>query len=507
MAFLRVKCDLEGDVRRFCLDEPLVFVELKKHLETIYDMGELVIRYKDDEDDLVTVAAEADLLEARNLFDKDALFRFKLFKKEPLKAEKKEKKEKQEKKVKKEKQEKQEKQEKKEKLCDETSTPKDETGNQLQLIRLLSQFKDANKAQWKEVKQVSKEALKQVSKEALKTWKASSQASAQASSQAPAQAPAQAEKLGNPVKAMARFVSHVTLPEGEKLPAGAPVTKVWRVRNDSPRPWPPGPIELVYVSGKAADRLSAEHAYPVEIHSLPPGQETDLSVEITTPTKPGLYQAFWRLRGPKGNKFGQRLSCSVLVKDNDDVVVSESDTSFDTDSDGVVSEIENEDDSDGFVDVGDKFEKSEPSGKKCKWVEQLAVLKEAGFDDAKLGMKMLKKCKGDVAKAAKKLAKKNLKKATKAAKKLEDMAIKQAKYSPGAKTDKVADKVAAADVAPVEMADKVVPAQVETTTEAKPPVWAPVEVIESYEDIVNQHRLTVLRQAAIDELSKGLAQV
>eukprot|EP00242_Pyramimonas_sp_CCMP2087_P015454 CAMPEP_0198199168 /NCGR_PEP_ID=MMETSP1445-20131203/2493_1 /TAXON_ID=36898 /ORGANISM="Pyramimonas sp., Strain CCMP2087" /LENGTH=54 /DNA_ID=CAMNT_0043868923 /DNA_START=136 /DNA_END=296 /DNA_ORIENTATION=+ len=54
MAFLRVKCDLQGDIRRFCLDEPLLFVELKKHLETIYDMGELVIKYKDDEDDLVT---------------------------------------------------------------------------------------------------------------------------------------------------------------------------------------------------------------------------------------------------------------------------------------------------------------------------------------------------------------------------------------------------------------------------------------------------------------------
>eukprot|EP00959_Pyramimonas_sp_CCMP1952_P246579 5153602-Pyramimonas_sp.AAC.2 len=41
MAFVRVKCDLEGDIRRFSLEEPLVFDELKKHLETIYVKGEL----------------------------------------------------------------------------------------------------------------------------------------------------------------------------------------------------------------------------------------------------------------------------------------------------------------------------------------------------------------------------------------------------------------------------------------------------------------------------------
>ena len=44
MAFVRVKCDLEGDIRRFSLEEPVAFHELKKHLETIYEMGELVIK-------------------------------------------------------------------------------------------------------------------------------------------------------------------------------------------------------------------------------------------------------------------------------------------------------------------------------------------------------------------------------------------------------------------------------------------------------------------------------
>uniref|UniRef100_A0A7S0MRM9 PB1 domain-containing protein n=1 Tax=Pyramimonas obovata TaxID=1411642 RepID=A0A7S0MRM9_9CHLO len=367
MAFVRVKCDLEGDIRRFSLEEPLAYDELKKHLETIYEMGELVIKYKDDEDDLVTIASERDLVEARTCVQ-DSFWRLKLFVKEPSKKEK------------------------KEKRPEETVTKGDP-------LWLLKQYKKAQKAQWKEVKQVNKEVLN------MKPWKA------------------QSEKQGNPVKQMARFVDHVTLQEGEKIPAGERCTKTWRVRNDSPRAWPDGPIELVYVSGKASDRLTPQDAYPVEA-KLAPGEETELSVEITAPTAPGLYQGFWRLRGPKGCKFGQRLGCSVLVKD-DEAVISDSDHDS-SEEDVVASEDE---DSDGFVDLGSSNDEQQPIPND-KWAKELAALRQAGFDNDKLSLKMLKKCNGNVAKVAKKLAKKNLKcvkKVTKTVKKLEDLTLKQAK--------------------------------------------------------------------------------
>eukprot|EP00959_Pyramimonas_sp_CCMP1952_P080988 1692074-Pyramimonas_sp.AAC.1 len=97
---------------------------------------------------------------------------------------------------------------------------------------------------------------------------------------------------------------------------------------------------------------------------------------------------------------------------------------------------ENED-SDGFVDLGSD---GQPISHE-KWLKELAALKQAGFDNDKLSVKMLKKCNGDVAKVAKKLAKKNLKcvkKVTKTVKKLEDLTIKQAKLfaSPNASSDK-----------------------------------------------------------------------
>lgn len=394
MAF-RVKCDLDGDIRRFSQDEPLVYADLKKHLADVYEKGDLVIKYQDDEGDLVTIANERDLLEARACVP-DSFWRFKLFVKEASSHIK------------------------KEQHLMESDIKGDalEPMSQLKLhekMWLLKQYKKASKAQWKEAKQANKDAL------LLKPWRT------------------QGDKPGNPVKQMARFVDHVTLQEGEKIPAGERCTKTWRVRNDSPRAWPEGPIQLVYVSGNAADRLSPEETYPVEA-KLAPGEETLLSVDITAPSAPGLYQGFWRLRGPKGCKFGQRLGCSILVN-ADEVVISDSDPDSSSDPDLVDT-----DDSDGFVDLGSETEKTvarEP-GRRTKWAKELAALKQAGFDNEGLSLKMLKKCDGNVAKAAKKLAKKNLKcvkKVTKTVKKLEDLTIKQAKLfaspsGPGCASDK-----------------------------------------------------------------------
>lgn len=362
MAFVRVKCDLEGDFRRFSLEGPMVYDELMKHLETIYGIDELVIKYKDDEDDLVTIASERDLVEASS-FVQDSLWRLKLFVKENSK--------------------------KVEEMVTKDTPMK---GDPLQLLK---QYK---KAQWKEAKQANKDAL------LLKPWKA------------------QREKPSNPVKQMARFVHHVTLQEGEKIPPGEGCTKTWRVRNDSPRTWPDGPIEIVYVSGKAADRLSPKDVYPVEA-KLAPGEEADISVEIMAPSAPGLYQGFWRLRGPKGCKFGQRLGFSVLVN-ADEAVISDSD--LDSSEEEAVTENE---DSDGFVDLGSDDQTEQPHSEH-KWAEELAALKQAGFDNDKMSLKLLKKHKGNVAKVAKKLAKKNFafaKKASKTVKKLENLTLKQAK--------------------------------------------------------------------------------
>jgi len=220
------------------------------------------------------------------------------------------------------------------------------------------------------------------------------------------------EKVGNPVKQMARFVSHITLTEGENLVSGSTCNKVWRVRNDSQQPWPLG-AKLVYVSGKAADRLSPQDSYPVSV-ALAPGQEADISVEIVAPAAPGKYEAFWRLQGPKGKKFGQRLGCSILVTGKDTVTSLDSAEDDESESDNELS--------DGFVDVGPKPAKAE----KNQWDPQLSLLHEMGFTDEKRCIKFLRKFNGNIDKTAEKLTRKDpvKKKVAKASKLLAQLATK-----------------------------------------------------------------------------------
>merc|ERR1719502_1502116 len=46
-----------------------------------------------------------------------------------------------------------------------------------------------------------------------------------------------------------------------------------------------------------------------------PGEEVDVDVEMVAPAEHGRYLGYWRLMGPRGRKFGQRVWCHVQVVD------------------------------------------------------------------------------------------------------------------------------------------------------------------------------------------------
>lgn len=126
------------------------------------------------------------------------------------------------------------------------------------------------------------------------------------------------------------FVEDVTIGEGESVPPDTPFTKTWRIQNTGlplkcsrtatwHRPgfvvepgfvwslyvtgaesWPPG-VCLKYIGG---DQFG--HVNTVMVKSLDPQEISDVSVQMRSPTSPGMYQGQWRMCTATGLFYGGR---------------------------------------------------------------------------------------------------------------------------------------------------------------------------------------------------------
>jgi len=64
------------------------------------------------------------------------------------------------------------------------------------------------------------------------------------------------------------------------------------------------------------DQMTTEMAVPLSrAGPVLPGEEVDVAVEMVAPEGVGRYLGYWRLVGPRGRKFGQRVWCHVQVVD------------------------------------------------------------------------------------------------------------------------------------------------------------------------------------------------
>ena len=92
----------------------------------------------------------------------------------------------------------------------------------------------------------------------------------------------------------ASFVADVTIPDNSDVGAGTPFTKTWRVRNTGTCIWGPD-YTLTHYSDEAM-------AAPASV-SLPvtfPGQDADLSVDLTAPTSLGDHRGNFVIKNPEG---------------------------------------------------------------------------------------------------------------------------------------------------------------------------------------------------------------
>lgn len=106
------------------------------------------------------------------------------------------------------------------------------------------------------------------------------------------------------------FLKDVTIGEGEAVPPNTKFVKTWRIQNSGESSWPTG-CSLKFSSG---DQLS--HHDSVMVDQLPAHDCCDVSVEMNSPSSPGIYQGQWRMCTPTGQLFGgnfKLLRLNVLL--------------------------------------------------------------------------------------------------------------------------------------------------------------------------------------------------
>lgn len=125
-----------------------------------------------------------------------------------------------------------------------------------------------------------------------------------------------------------KFLKDVTIGEGEAVPPNTTFTKTWRIQNSGDDNWPPG-CNLRYCSG---DNLSNTDRAIVD--ALIPGQVTDVSVEMHSPSNTGVYQSQWRLSTPTGMFFGDVIWVIIQVDVGGLLDITQKMSKFGTDTQG-----------------------------------------------------------------------------------------------------------------------------------------------------------------------------
>jgi polar amino acid transport system substrate-binding protein len=93
---------------------------------------------------------------------------------------------------------------------------------------------------------------------------------------------------------------------------GQTFVKSWRVRNSGTCTWD-STYYLAYASGNSP--LAQMGGQPTYIKgTVPPNATYDISLNLTAPTQPGVYQGFWQMHNGKGTAFGTKIYVGIQVR-------------------------------------------------------------------------------------------------------------------------------------------------------------------------------------------------
>jgi hypothetical protein len=124
---------------------------------------------------------------------------------------------------------------------------------------------------------------------------------------------------------LARFVMDVTIPDGKVYQPGASFTKTWRLKNLGSCVWTSG-YDIIFEGG---DAMGAPSAVQITMATVDPGENVDVSVNLTAPDNAGTYRGNWKLRDPGDVEFGiENSSAGVFWVEIKVVTPTEEPTEF-----------------------------------------------------------------------------------------------------------------------------------------------------------------------------------
>ncbi|MEN6479795.1 MAG: NBR1-Ig-like domain-containing protein [Anaerolineales bacterium] len=103
----------------------------------------------------------------------------------------------------------------------------------------------------------------------------------------------------------AKFVEDVTVPDNTHFEKGEAFTKTWRLQNAGSVAWPKD-TALVFDSGQNLAATST-----IEVGAVEPGEQVDISVDMTTPDKDAVIKSVWRLQSAAGSFRGGSMYVQI----------------------------------------------------------------------------------------------------------------------------------------------------------------------------------------------------
>ena len=96
----------------------------------------------------------------------------------------------------------------------------------------------------------------------------------------------------------AGFFGDVTIPDGTSFGQNVSFVKTWSIRNEGTCSWGPD-YSLIFYGG---DQMSGPLSVPLS--AVAPGEISNISVKLKSPSAGGEFTGLWELQNPAGKRFG-----------------------------------------------------------------------------------------------------------------------------------------------------------------------------------------------------------